>query len=114
MNEEKLRNLAKRRLDQSTDQLDEKILSRLKTARREAVAKASASHPLSGWLMPMGGLIATAATVALVVSLWVVNPQQVDVLPVLDDMSLLSGSEDLEFFEELEFYQWLEDEKHVG
>lgn len=102
-------------LDEACDDLDAATCSRLNQARHKAL---EASQPnRSRWLLPLGGLTTAAAIGILSVNLWTTQvahqPTQLPKIDLVEDMELLSGTEELEFFENLEFYQWLEDEKPV-
>lgn len=115
---QKLEKLAREELDNSIQDLDEQTLAKLKAARKQAVGLVSGNNSRRGvwdwmsnhWLLPVGGLTATAFAVAMSVSIWVADPIDLEQLS-LEDFAVLSANEDLEFFDELEFYQWLEDEK---
>ena len=102
-------------LDEACDDLDAATCSRLNQARQQALEARQASR--SRWLLPIGGLTTAAAIGILSVNLWTTQPAQHPTqqpkIDLVEDMELLSGTEELEFFENLEFYQWLEDEKPV-
>ena len=102
-------------LDEACDDLDAATCSRLNQARQQALETRRPAR--SRWLLPLTGLTTTAAIGVLSVNLWTTQlTQQQTPQPKIDlveDMELLSGTEELEFFENLEFYQWLEDEKPV-
>jgi len=121
LDQPKLEKLARQELDHSIDKLDESTLARLRVARKKAVDLTTNSPSTSytghlpalisrGWL-PVGGIAATAAAVILTVSLSVTAPTLMDVTN-LEDIAVLSATENLDLFDELEFYEWLEDEKH--
>ncbi len=77
---------------------------------------------LPRWTLPhwapatTGAAVATAAAVVVALSLWTSMPQQPAalVVPNLEDLDIISSSEDLEFLDELEFYRWLADSGHLG
>jgi len=116
---QKLEKLARQELDNSIQDLDEQTLAKLTAARKQAVDIVAKKKSNQGtddwlgknWLLPAGGLAVTAFAVQMSVSMWMVEPNELDQLS-LEDMAVLSANEDIEFFDELEFYQWLEDEKH--
>ncbi|HFE38538.1 MAG TPA: hypothetical protein ENK06_09025 [Gammaproteobacteria bacterium] len=117
--EDKLVVLSRQLLDESLEGLDESILTRLRESRQKAVRQAAqqnkgnAEPPFSFpvWLAPVGAG-ATFATVILTIALFWMQP-----LPqhnanehFIEDLSLLTASEELEFYQDIEFYLWLEDE----
>jgi hypothetical protein len=94
----------RRELDHGCDALDGYTLSRLNRMRHTAMEHKQ-STMRSIWL-PAGGFV-TACMMVLAVSL---NPGQSDPVPVtpaLEDLEILTSSENLELFEDYEFYQWL-------
>ncbi|MCI0508002.1 MAG: hypothetical protein L0Z73_18100 [Gammaproteobacteria bacterium] len=112
LGEQLLLSAAKATLEDSVEQIDAQTLARLAAIRQSAVDAAMRKHSatawFSRWILPMGGA-ATAMAVALVVfTLWVQPPGQ-DAAPVavLEDLNILTGSEEIEFYQELEFYEWL-------
>ncbi|MFA7633622.1 MAG: hypothetical protein WCX90_08235, partial [Thiohalomonadaceae bacterium] len=73
-----------------------------------AGAQGRAKPNYYAWL-PLGGVVLASLFVAV---LWLVQPA-VSPMPELDsaaDFELLSGHEDLDFYQELEFYYWLDEE----
>ncbi|VAX01911.1 hypothetical protein MNBD_GAMMA20-179 [hydrothermal vent metagenome] len=92
-------------LDEAEQRIDGATQTRLGAVRREALAAAGRSHrPI--WLLPAGGLAVAATVAILTVSLWQVSPS-VDSLAALEDIALLSGEADPEFYADLEFYAWI-------
>lgn len=110
--------VAKSTLDKAVDDMDEGILARLKAARRQAI---HAEKPVNGftkwftpghWMIPASGFAMTGLVAVLVTSLWS-DKSSDDFLagPALEDIQILSSTDDMELYEELEFYQWLLIEK---
>jgi len=98
-------------LEQNEAQLDVDTLRDLRLARHKALE--SLHKPRRLW-QPVA-LAAVAATVAvMVVSLQLMQPKTPTTAPQIEDMALLSASDDLDLYENLDFYQWLELEKHNG
>ncbi|NOY62300.1 MAG: DUF3619 family protein [Gammaproteobacteria bacterium] len=113
-NENDLRLLKKVRsvLDERAEQLDDTTCNRLRMARQQALKQQS--QRAIGWQFPAASF-ATAAVVVLALGLWMNQPEQSVFTPtVMDDMELLSATDELEFYEELEFYQWLEIENDAA
>jgi len=102
---------AKSTLDDSAGRIDSATLTRLHAIRREAAAQATSRqqvHLRPTWLVPLGSFASIAVVFAVTVALW--SPQPAfDATPIamLEDINLLSGTEEIEFYEELEFYEWL-------
>lgn len=107
---------AKTVLQESTRHLDETTLARLRAARVRAVA-VSPRTARRHWLWA-GVTTAIAAGVVLTFSLWVdgvsQHPAGVPGVTNIDDIDLLSGSEEMRFYQDLEFYRWLDSENGAG
>jgi len=100
-------------LDHSATELDERTVTRLEVMRRKALAQCR--QPAPRRLAFAGGLLATATSVILLVSVWVFHKNPEAPSPsYIEDIGLLSAREDIDFFEELDFYQWLADEQQTG
>ncbi|WP_455201366.1 hypothetical protein [Kaarinaea lacus] len=103
---------AKSTLEKQVDQIDDQLKARLAAARRQAVdgcsTKPSVSTGFSNWIMPAGGLAIVGAALLVAVTLWTMPVEQnLEPVAVLEDINLLTGSEDIDFYQELEFYEWL-------
>lgn len=96
------------RLDHSLEELDAVTLARLKAARLTALQSRD-RRPV--WRNKM--IMATAMSVSLVAGIWLLQKPGGQQLP-LDDLQLLTSSEDLELYRDLEFYQWLEAQREQG
>lgn len=112
----------KQQLDAEVDSLDFNVTSKLAAARSRALAQETtrpAWHNLFGlqnlfnWQIMAGGL--AAVVVAFVVSGQFFMPdletptvaeQTSNVL--MEDMTILANSDDLEFYQNIEFLEWLE------
>jgi hypothetical protein len=112
LDEQLLLSAAKSTLEHNIDQIDEQVQSRLAVARRQAInaysTKQSVPARYSHWILPIGGLATVGAALLVVVTLWTMpTGQYVEPVAVLEDINLLTGSEDIDFYQELEFYEWL-------
>lgn len=116
IDEELMLRAAQSTLEHNIDEMDEKTLAGLYSARRNAVAaysaKQSQKHQASRWVLPLAGLATVGAAVLVAVTLWTLQPAQRyegESNPVagLEDINLLTGTEDIEFYQDLEFYEWL-------
>lgn len=101
----------KARLDQSTEELDERTLRALKVARHEALAQQD--RPSKNW-WPVTGLAAFAGIALLVVGLVTIQFNDSVMLEEVEDLPMLTAGDDLELYENLEFYQWLVFEEQTG
>ena len=101
---------AKRLLDDSVHRLDAGLAGGLQRARCEAVR--SSNRPR--WLRWKGGL--AAASVAFVVLIFFVSRPDVahQVQPILEDLDVMTSTENVELSEDLEFYDWLADSAAAG
>ena len=97
----------KQQLDDSVEDLDAEVLSRLNQARSAAL---QANEKRSWRMQPMWGGMATASVALVVAVLWLggESPQMNNM--VVEDLELLSSTEAIELYEDYEFYQWLNDE----
>ncbi len=119
MNKEKAENFeldVRRALNQSVKELDDEILSRLRSARVEAIDTLETDSSFRHWWM--AGSAVVAATVVLAsISL---NIFQAELLPAdsewfaekVVDVDLLVAQEELELYEDLEFLIWLDESSY--
>jgi len=114
---------AQKTLDESLDQLDSSTQLRLQTIRREAIkqcedkqdsGKTNHNRQWSSWVLPASGFASIALVMVLTIGLWQQTGTEQNILANLEDMSLLTASDDLELYEELEFYQWLAVEQNAS
>jgi hypothetical protein len=96
----------RRELDHGCDALDGYTLSRLNRIRHAAMEHKQS--PMRSIWLPAGGFV-TACMMVLAVSLNTGQSDPVPVTPALEDLEILTSSENLELFEDYEFYQWLAD-----
>lgn len=108
--DEQFKQAIKQQLDQEAGHLDADSQRELRLAR--AAALESAEKPRRGkrWLdVAMVGMVG-----GLAVALYLVIPEQAQLAPVFDDLEMLAGAEEPEFYQELEFYYWLEEQNEQG
>jgi len=118
-NEDDFLIVSRRLLDDSLEGLDNSVLSRLQKSRKlalNAVVQTSAPSTkntfiIPSWLAPVS-TGAAFATITLSVTLFWTQPlpQKVHNDNFMEDINLLSQSEELDLYQNLEFYLWLEDE----
>ena len=108
---------AKHLLDETENNLDAGVLARLRVSRRQAIEAGlrRSSHARPGWLLPVAGFVTAGIVLAVAGLLWFAAPdpkplQQANV----EDIELLTGSDNPEFFADLEFYDWLENIGNSG
>lgn len=110
IDEKLLLSAAKSTLEDSVNSLDDDTLNRLAAIRRRAVDAAGQkqSSAWDGWLKPAGGFV-TAAVLVVAVMLWSSTSTVNETTPVaaIEDIKILTDSEELDFYQDLEFYQWL-------
>ena len=97
---------AKRLLDQSVQDLDQRAVLAIQRARVNAVSHSSATRPWLRW----AGAVALASMAVLAVTMWMGpstgwNHSHL----LLEDLELMQSPENLELSEDLEFYDWLAD-----
>ena len=103
---------AKQVFDASVASIDGHTRSRLAQARNQALE--TGRRP-NHWYLPgrprlvVAGAVA-AALLAAVLVMQPLLPEAEHQLTTFDDLDILLGEEDLEFFEDLEFYAWLDEQ----
>lgn len=99
-------------LDESVDALDANTLSKIRQIRAQAIELANdkSSADLFGnkQRLLIGGF-ATACVMVLAVVLLLNSPTSIQTVPV-DEIELISSSDNFELYEDLEFYEWLEED----
>ena len=101
---------ARNTLDNSLESIDAETARQLKQVRYKALEQ---NHKKSSWFMPVSSIAVTASVVTLTVALWFTQFNELNEELVLEDITLLTATEELEFYQELEFYNWL-DEEHIN
>jgi hypothetical protein len=98
---------AKRLLDQSVHDLDQRTVLLVQRARLNVLDHASFRRPWFRW----AGGAALASVVAMAFTLWIwpSTGGNHSHLPLLEDLELMQSSENIELSEDLEFYDWLAD-----
>lgn len=101
----------RRDLDDASANLDAGIRSRLTKARHAALDQKSARPAwLSGWYVKSAAALAATACLVLALSITLNHAPDSGKGSGLEDMDLLTASDQLELYEDLEFYAWLADE----
>lgn len=97
---------AKRVLDRSVQVLDRDKTNSLQRARIHALEKGMRRRPRAVWTWVSGLAVASVAILALV---FLLNRQEVSNQhhPMLEDLELMTSTENVELSEDLEFYDWL-------
>ncbi|MCW8855462.1 MAG: hypothetical protein OQK76_09995 [Gammaproteobacteria bacterium] len=109
--DQKLLDNARELLEHSVDAIDEETSSRLRQIRYQALNTRSKNL---NWFTPYSAFAATAAVLLLTVSVWLTQAPTINDELVLEDMPLLTTTEELDFYQDLEFYNWLDDEQING
>ena len=102
---------ARQRLDKSVDATDEETSSRLRQIRYQALNKKADKNI---WLTTYSAFAATAAVLVLTITVWLTQAPTINDELVLEDISILTSTEELDFYQQLEFYNWLDDEQING
>jgi anti-sigma-K factor RskA len=96
-------------LDQSVEQLNPGVRSRLTRMRHDALARQTGPSSRR-WHWRWGAALTAAVTAAALILLLPMNPRDAQSpLAVIDDMEMLASSDPLEIYEDMEFYSWLSD-----
>lgn len=93
-------------LDESVDRMDPWQAGRLQRARREALS--ASARPLTWTRWATGLSVACIGFLALTVVLNGTNPEPQSP-PILEDLDLVTSSENADLSEDWEFYDWLSD-----
>lgn len=101
--EEALLRQVRNSLDASTETLDAATCTRLRAARAHALQHPRVRQP---WLLWPAGGVALAAAALLSWALWFNGPAG-HTPAALEQLELLSSTENLELYTDLDFYQWL-------
>lgn len=104
-------NRANQELDESVDRLDVDTQRALRLARGRAIETLRRRRQF--W-QPAGAIALASVVAAVVISLQFNGLDSTGSPQAIEDIQLLSASDELEFYEELEFYQWLELERRTG
>jgi hypothetical protein len=120
--ESRLEQRSRELFDDSVASLDARTRSRLNQARQAAL-EAARGHAASGparWLLPVG----SAAALVLVVLTSVQFMRSGNEVPVIeepgmvastvDDLEILTSTDELEMLKDVEFYAWLETQQGMG
>jgi hypothetical protein len=101
---------AKRLLDDNVRRLEAGLAGRLQRARCEALQSPTPPR----WLGWTGGL--AAASVAFVALIFLVSRPDMahQVQPMLEDLDVMTSTENADLSEDLEFYDWLADSAPAG
>lgn len=113
MKKETLETVTKQVLDERANQLSGQVRSALSQARHSAIDTAGADK--KGWIPWGWGGMATAASIALLVSIW----QPIQPLPTaevfaFEEMKLMLSDDELELYEDLDFITWLDEVEQAG
>ena len=103
----------KNKLDESCEQIEPRVRSRLTQMRYRALDSLDdKTHATQSYWLPMGAF-ATAGLLSVIIFLGnpVTSPKDNDAtyVALVDDMEILYSNDSLDLYEEVEFYQWLED-----
>ena len=92
-------------LQQGVDELDPGTSLKLAEVRRQALTRASARNR-SLYILPAAVLASACLVLAIVLYFPRPQPKQIE---MIDDLDLITNSQNLELIEDLDFYEWLED-----
>ena len=119
--ENKLHALAQQTFDAQLNEIDDRVLKRLKESRELALSnikystKKNVEISFPGWLSFASAATAFASISVIFVSLYLQpDLKQQSITTPLDDIALLSSDDELDFYENLDFYIWLEDENNAS
>lgn len=99
----------KQDMDRSCGALDGATQSRLNAMRHAALAQGQRKGLRMPQLLPFGGLVTACVLVLAVLVQTPLLPGSANLPETaqVEDLDLLTATEELDFYEEYEFYQWL-------
>ena len=98
-------------LDEAEQALSPDTLRELRQRRYVALDKIA--RPWRIW-RPVPVMAMAMSLAVAIIGVRLLLPEHTGVTPQVEDLQLLSASDDLELYEQLEFIQWLEFEEHAG
>lgn len=108
----------------SEEDIDELTVARLRAARRRAVSINSEKRFSAGaevlaldWLKSRWRVFAVAMALSIMTIFYLSSsriPAEAQLTSVLEDIELLSSSDDFELYRDLDFYLWMNDENISG
>ncbi len=103
-------------LNLQIDAIDDSTRSALSHIRRRAIAQLDSHSTKSKFRQGWYPILAATATASVIISIAItINMSATtDRLPTLEDMPLITATDDIMFYQDLEFYQWLDAEKVNG
>ncbi len=102
-------------LDESEQTLSADVVSKLRQSRQVALDKLDNQH--QKWRTggrPLGALAMVMSVFVIMIGLKFMQTDSIGHPDTLNDLPLLTATEEFELYEELEFYQWLEFEDRAG
>ena len=104
-----------RKLDKSVIDIDTSTKVALQQIRQQALTQ-EGNNPgvLWSWMKPVPLMAAVSLVLILSISLRLTIDTIDTLTPALEDIPLLTASDDMEFYNDLDFYQWLETENLNG
>ena len=104
-----------RKLDQSVIDIEPSTKAALLNIRQKALVNKDCKSGALWSLLKPAPLMATVSIVLLLsVSLRMTLDTTNTLTPALEDIPILTATDDIEFYNDLDFYQWLEAEKLNG
>ena len=92
-------------LQQGIDELDPGTGRKLAEIRQQALARTTAGKR-SAYILPAAVLATACLVLVLVLYFPRAQPKQIQ---MIDDLDLITNSQNLDLIEDLDFYEWLED-----
>ena len=103
----------KKTLDESTENMDARTLSRLTKARHKALGSGKSSDFQTPQWVPLSAVGLTAAVLVWVVATF--QFQRADKLladMTIEDFQIMTSVDSLDFIENVDFYNWLAEERN--
>lgn len=110
----------RRQLEEDARDIDAATLSALRQARERALQAARRRRRVPVWWWPAGVVLATASVLTAVVywplqgALLRAEQEPLVAAETADDLEIVTGQDEVGFYEDLEFLIWLEQQEHAG
>lgn len=103
-------------LDHQQDAIDDSTHQALRQIRKRALSQLDNQNSGARSLRSWYPVLAATATASIIASIAVtINLSgESNVQPTLEDIPLITATDDIMFYQDLEFYQWLDAEKING
>lgn len=113
-NTDELLNKISSKMKTAEDDMSTLLAARLQAARKTALEQGLQESKFSIRRWRTAGYVLSSAILLVAGILSISNMQTMAELNIMDDLNLLSANQSIEFYEDIEFYHWLEEAENRG